>query len=178
MEKRKLQLYVHIPFCVKKCRYCDFLSAPAPEDVRQAYTEQLKKEIAVMGRLYQDRCITSIFVGGGTPSMLDTGQMNGILRQLAESFVIAPDAEVTVECNPGTVDVDKLRAYQNAGVSRLSFGLQSSDDHELQLLGRIHTYEQFVKNYETARQLGIQNINVDIISALPGQTARDRKSVV
>lgn len=170
-EKRKLQLYVHIPFCVKKCRYCDFLSAPAPEDVRQAYTEQLKKEIAVMGSLYQDRCVTSIFVGGGTPSMLDAGQMSAILRQLAESFVIAPNAEVTVECNPGTVDADKLRAYQNAGVSRLSFGLQSADDHELRLLGRIHTYEQFVKNYETARQLGMQNINVDIISALPGQTA-------
>lgn len=166
---KELELYIHIPFCIKKCRYCDFLSAPASESIRQAYVDQLLKEICVTGTKYRDYQVTSVFAGGGTPSVLSAQQMQCLLDQLRSSFHILPDAEITVECNPGTVDAEKMQAYLESGVNRLSMGLQSADEQELRLLGRIHTFAQFVDNYKLARNMGFKNINIDLISALPGQ---------
>lgn len=168
---KELELYLHIPFCVRKCQYCDFLSAPAQESVRQAYMEQMEKEIHMAAESCRDYRISTIFIGGGTPSVLSAVQIKSLFDQLHRCFSIFPDAEITIECNPGTVDRDKIRACLESGVNRLSFGLQSADMKELQLLGRIHTFEQFAVNYELARTEGFENINVDIMSALPGQKA-------
>lgn len=166
---RELEVYVHIPFCVRKCGYCDFLSAPASESVRSAYMEQMQKEIAAAGPSYGKYQVSSVFIGGGTPSVLQPVQIRQLCRQLQDSFHILQDAEFTIECNPGTLDAEKLRTYRSCGVNRLSIGLQSADASELRLLGRMHTYEQFAGNYHLARELGFKNINVDLISALPGQ---------
>lgn len=166
---KELEIYVHIPFCVRKCGYCDFLSAPASESVRSAYMDQLLKEIAAAGPAYRKYQVSSVFIGGGTPSVLLPAQIQRLCRQLQDSFSFLQDAEVTIECNPGTLNEEKLRTYQSCGVNRLSMGLQSADASELRLLGRIHTYEQFTDQYQLARELGFKNINVDIISAIPGQ---------
>lgn len=166
---KELEIYVHIPFCVRKCGYCDFLSAPASESVRSAYMDQLLKEIEAAGPAYRKYQVSSVFIGGGTPSVLLPAQIQRLCRQLQDSFSILQDAEVTIECNPGTLNEEKLRTYQSCGVNRLSMGLQSADASELRLLGRIHTYEQFMDQYQLARELGFKNINVDIISAIPGQ---------
>lgn len=170
---KELELYIHIPFCVKKCHYCDFLSAPASESVRQAYVRQLQREIRAVCQAYKDRRVTSVFVGGGTPSILTALQMQSLLGQLNDSFCILPDAEITVECNPGTVDAAKMKAYRESGVNRLSIGLQSANAQELRLLGRAHTFGQFVANYGLAREIGFKNINIDIIFAVPGQKVSD-----
>ncbi len=166
---KELEIYVHIPFCVRKCGYCDFLSAPASESVRSAYMDQLLKEIEAAGPAYRKYQVSSVFIGGGTPSVLLPAQIQRLCRQLQDSFSFLQDAEVTIECNPGTLNEEKLRTYQSCGVNRLSMGLQSADASELRLLGRIHTYEQFTDQYQLARELGFKNINVDIISAIPGQ---------
>ena len=170
---KELELYVHIPFCVRKCSYCDFLSFSAEESIRQNYVEQLLLEIRATAESYSEYEVTSIFVGGGTPSCLPPVQMKKILRQLQRCFHIDVQAEVTVECNPGTLDLEKLQSYLCCGVNRLSLGLQSVHEKELRLLGRIHTFPQFLDNYELARRLGYQNINVDLMSALPGQKLQD-----
>lgn len=169
---RKMELYVHIPFCVQKCAYCDFLSMPAESTVKQAYIRKLKEEIRVRSAAYQDREIISIFFGGGTPSTLYAHLITGVLDTIRESFHVLPEAEITIECNPGTLSVEKLEAYKKAGINRLSIGLQSAQEKELQLLGRIHTYEDFLISYDCARKQGFTNINVDLMSALPGQTLK------
>ncbi len=166
----ELELYIHIPFCVKKCLYCDFLSAPAGEETRERYVQALLSEITGRSREYRDRLVTSVFLGGGTPSLLTDGQMKRLLGTVYGSFFLAQDAEITVEANPGTVDLKKLTAYGEAGVNRLSIGLQSGDNGELAAIGRIHTWEQFLEAYSQARQAGFANINVDLMSTLPGQT--------
>lgn len=175
---KELELYVHIPFCVKKCNYCDFLSAPASERTYDAYVSRLLAEIGAAGLAYKADGVTSVFIGGGTPSVLSAAQMRQLLRRLKDSFPVLPDAEITVECNPGTLDAEKLQAYYEAGVNRLSIGLQSADEKELRMLGRIHTFEQFVQNYELARKTGFKNINVDIISAIPGQKINDYRQTL
>lgn len=167
---KELELYVHIPFCVKKCAYCDFLSAPAGEEERQRYVETLLKEIQGYGKQYQDYCVTTIFVGGGTPSVLNGGQMKAIFNALRESFVVDTDAEITIEVNPGTVTEEKAEAWKQAGINRISIGLQSVNDEELRMLGRIHSYKDFLDTYHLLRDKGFYNLNVDLISAIPGQT--------
>lgn len=169
-KQSELELYLHIPFCVKKCAYCDFLSAPADKAVQLRYVEALKGEIYQQKTLGLNRRVTSIFIGGGTPSILDGGQMAQLLEAVHDSFPVETDAEITVECNPGTLTADKLSCYRQQGVNRLSIGLQSADNEELRLLGRIHTYEEFLQSYTLAREMGFENINVDLMSALPGQT--------
>lgn len=166
---KEMEVYVHIPFCVSKCNYCDFLSVPASENIQNAYVDQLLLEIRAAGLAYKNNFVTSVFIGGGTPSVLPAAQMQRIWNQLNDSFYIRRNAEMTIECNPGTMDARKLEVYQQAGVNRLSIGLQSADPKELRLLGRIHTFEQFLQNYELAREFGFDNINIDIISSLPGQ---------
>lgn len=163
-------IYIHIPFCVHKCIYCDFLSAPADDDVKYAYTKALINEIRnTADRQVKDK-ITSIFFGGGTPSVLPDCCIADILMAVRDCFDISDDAEITMECNPGTVNESRLSEYRAAGVNRLSFGLQSTDNNELKMLGRIHTFEQFVESFRLARNAGFNNINVDLMSAIPGQT--------
>lgn len=164
-----LELYVHIPFCVRKCQYCDFLSDPSDEETKDRYIEALLKEIRAAEHT-EDYEIVSVFIGGGTPSALKAEAIASIMRTLQEQFFFCEDAEVTIEANPGTVDLEKLTIYRNVGINRLSLGLQSTDAEELKLLGRIHSYEEFLKSYEWAREAGFSNINIDLMFAIPGQT--------
>ena len=164
-----LELYVHIPFCVRKCQYCDFLSGPSDEETKDRYIEALLKEIRAAEHK-ENYEIVSVFIGGGTPSALKAEAIASIMRTLQEQFFFCEDAEVTIEANPGTVDLEKLTIYRNVGINRLSLGLQSTDAEELKLLGRIHSYEEFLKSYEWAREAGFSNINIDLMFAIPGQT--------
>lgn len=168
--KRELELYIHIPFCMKKCAYCDFLSGPAPRETIDRYVTALVAEIRQYQKLAENYRVTTIFFGGGTPSILSGGQMKEVFDALRDVFEIQADAEITMEANPGTVTKENLQAYRACGINRISFGLQSVDDKELKLLGRVHTMRQFEESYDLARKAGFQNINVDLISAIPGQT--------
>ena len=172
MDKKDLELYVHIPFCIKKCAYCDFLSAPADAKERTSYVDALLSEIAGTGEIYKTHRVNTIFFGGGTPSVLDPGDAERIFHALSENFDISENAEITVEVNPGTVTKDKARTWKECGVTRLSIGLQSVNDDELSMLGRIHTYRDFLDTWETVRREGFQNVNIDLISAIPGQTVQ------
>lgn len=167
---KPLELYIHIPFCIKKCNYCDFLSAPAKREERAVYVESLCRRIRSYAELAGAYCVTTIFVGGGTPSILEAEQMQDILNTVEETFHIDASAEITIEANPGTVTKEKLSVYKNIGVNRLSIGLQSADNRELRTLGRIHTYEEFLVSYDMAREAGFGNINIDLMSAIPHQT--------
>lgn len=169
---KELELYLHIPFCERKCAYCDFLSAPADLPVRISYIKKLQEEIAYYGAQYGEYQVSSIFFGGGTPTILEGYQLAAILETVKEHFNITTDAEITVECNPGTLTAGKAEKLVQAGFNRLSMGLQSADDRELHLLGRIHNFAQFLESYDLARKAGFQNINVDLMSALPGQTLK------
>lgn len=163
-------LYIHIPFCVKKCAYCDFLSGPAKDEEIKEYVNALCMEIESYQEMSKEYLVDSIFFGGGTPSILEETQITQIITSIRNAFEIKQEAEITIECNPGTVTKQKLSTYKSLGINRLSFGLQSTDNEELKKLGRIHTYEEFLNNFHLARELGFNNINVDIMSALPGQT--------
>lgn len=170
---RPVSLYLHFPFCERKCRYCDFLSGPASEETRARYVEALCREIS--GRAGEVFVLDTIFLGGGTPSLLTARQLEQILEAVRTNFKVLPDAEISMEVNPGTADVQKLRAYRELGVNRLSIGVQSFREEELRLLGRIHTAEQAEKVVREARQAGFDNLNLDLMSALPGQTLREWK---
>jgi oxygen-independent coproporphyrinogen III oxidase len=170
-EKRDLGIYLHIPFCVKKCDYCDFLSAPANEETKQNYVDALIAELESYDGRTKEYIVPTIFFGGGTPSTLEAAQIVRIIETVQKVFQVDHNRlEATIEVNPGNVTMDKLLAYRAAGINRISFGLQSTDNKELKLLGRIHTYEQFQHNYHMAREAGFTNINIDLMSALPGQT--------
>ena len=239
-NKNELGIYIHIPFCVHKCIYCDFLSSPADVHTRKQYVRALINEIyltregkcankliknvlqgdntsyedmeepAVNGltsdyALYDTVCmadyektimqedisgcvddiksenghiVTSIFIGGGTPSAIDAEDISDILDAVRKNYNVSDKAEITIECNPGTMDKKKAVIYRKAGINRISFGLQSTDNNELRMLGRIHTYEQFMESYKIAREAGFDNINIDLMSALPGQTMESFKSVL
>lgn len=170
MQTKKLELYFHIPFCVRKCLYCDFLSAPADEETKHKYMEALLTETVGSAVQYQEYCVDSVFIGGGTPSVADLKDVEALLQAVRKYYNVSPDAEVTMEVNPGTVDAQKLAGYVKAGVNRLSIGMQSANDEELKRLGRIHTWADFVRTFTDARKVGFCNINVDVMSALPGQT--------
>lgn len=167
---KELELYIHIPYCVSKCNYCDFLSAPGSISERQVYVENLCKRICSYGKLMEGYHVVSIFLGGGTPSILEPGQTGKIFETVFDSFSVDADAEITTEMNPGTVTREKLSVYRELGINRLSIGLQSADAEELKRLGRIHTWEEFLATYREAREAGFANINVDLMSAIPGQT--------
>ena len=171
--KKELEIYIHIPFCVRKCAYCDFLSGPGNKEKREKYVEALLKEIRAHGNegsMSAFERVTSVFLGGGTPSVLEGNQIEKILNTLKENFKVDTNAEITIEANPGTVTREKLEAYRRAGINRISFGLQSTNNEELKLLGRIHTYEEFLESFHMARACGFDNVNVDLISAIPRQT--------
>lgn len=168
-QNKKIELYVHIPFCVKKCDYCDFLSAPAGRDTQEQYVQALLHEIQTEGDRRKEP-VASVFIGGGTPSLLEADLLRGILQTLYRSFHIEKEAEVTIEANPGTLTMEKLMICQQNGVNRLSLGLQSPDARELVSLGRIHDYSQFLESYRMAREAGFDNVNVDLMFGIPGQT--------
>ncbi len=171
MEKaeKELSIYIHIPFCVRKCLYCDFLSAPATEEVRDRYVKRLAGEIREAAASYVNYKVKTVFLGGGTPSLLNGNQIREIMDAV-HCFPLEEDCEISMEVNPGTVTAEKLCAYQEAGVGRLSIGLQSLIDEELQALGRIHTCQDFYDTYECAVKTGFNNINIDLMTAIPLQT--------
>ena len=172
MADKSLELYVHIPFCVRKCEYCDFPSAPAGADTQQEYVRNLLLEIEQKGVRCTDYEVTTIFFGGGTPSILKAGWIADILDAIHRNFKVRKDAEITIECNPGTLTFEKLSIYKSAGINRISVGLQSASDAELRELGRIHTYEDFLRSYDLIRKKGFSNVNIDLMAALPGQTLK------
>ncbi len=161
-------VYIHVPFCVKKCAYCDFLSFPANQTIYRDYVAALIREIQSFDKKIDN--ISSIFIGGGTPSVLEGTFIFNIMEALYNKFLIRDDAEITIECNPGTINKNKVSIYKEAKVNRISFGLQSASDELLARIGRIHTYKDFLLSYEYAREAGFCNINIDMMSALPGQT--------
>ncbi len=169
-KKQPLELYLHIPFCVRKCNYCDFLSGPADVCMQEQYMKALITEISGRSTECREYEVQTVFIGGGTPSVVNAEWIERITEELQSCYHLAEDAEITIEINPGTVDRDKLQIYRRAGINRLSIGLQSASDEELKKLGRIHTLEQFLKTYKEAVATGFTNINVDVMSALPGQT--------
>lgn len=166
-DKDVIGIYVHIPFCVRKCAYCDFLSFSADSKMHNAYVNSLCKQI---GASDDNRRVASIYIGGGTPSVLEVGLIKQILCKLNDRFMILPEAEITIEVNPKTVSARSLKEYRIMGINRLSIGLQSANDDELKLLGRIHSFEDFLNCFWDARRAGFENINVDIMTALPKQT--------
>ena len=166
----ELELYLHIPFCVRKCAYCDFLSHTPEKGEIEAYVKALKEEIASYENVFDSCQVSTIFFGGGTPSLLTAEQMKEILDGVRTYFRLEDTAEITMELNPGTATRENLIGYRSAGVNRLSIGLQSVHDKELKMLGRIHDYQMFLNTYQAARKAGFENINVDLISAIPGQS--------
>lgn len=178
-----IELYIHIPFCVKKCNYCDFLSF-APDTftndllTKEMYVNALCSEIEFKSHIYGNNKVTSIFIGGGTPSSLETNYIVKIMDAINKSFNVSNDAEITIECNPGTVNFESLSVYKSLGINRLSFGLQSTDDNELKALGRIHDYRSFLNSIDATIKAGFDNYNVDLMYGLPGQSLRTlRKSL-
>lgn len=165
-----MELYIHIPFCIRKCAYCDFLSAPADQETIARYMDALKKQLVRQAASFRDRKIDTVFIGGGTPTVLLTEQLAELLETVQINYALAKDIEITVEANPGTITAGKVRALAGGGVNRVSLGLQSASETELRLLGRIHTYDDFLRSYGLLREGGIRNLNVDLMSALPGQT--------
>ncbi len=172
-----MELYIHIPFCVKKCRYCDFLSFAGKEACFKDYITALNAELDSYRGLIGERGLDTVFIGGGTPSVLSADIMEILLKKVDGLIEESGSKlrEYTIECNPGTLDAEKLRLYKCHGINRLSIGLQSADDTELKMLGRIHDYAVFIDNYRLARSEGFDNINIDLISALPGQTVSSWK---
>lgn len=168
--KQNLSLYLHIPFCVRKCLYCDFLSGPQSADVQEQYVEALCREIQETSPEYREFQVVSVFIGGGTPSVLQPEQTVRIMETVKHCFALTDTCEISMEMNPGTVTPEKMRSYHACGINRISIGLQSANDRELKALGRIHTYADFLKAYEMAVEAGFTNINVDLMSAVPEQT--------
>lgn len=168
-ENSPMEIYIHIPFCIRKCDYCDFLSGPSGPEEQADYVQALLREIQAVEE-GEGRSVSSIFIGGGTPSVLDERLLGDILREIRNRFKIEEYAEITIEVNPGTANIGKLQAYREMGINRLSIGLQSPQDRELKILGRIHNYEQFLETYQEARTVGFDNINIDLMSAIPDQT--------
>ena len=163
-----LGLYLHFPFCVRKCAYCDFLSAPGTEEVKRAYTDALIRDIRTWGTVPTPP-VDTVFLGGGTPSVMDPEDLQRVMDAVRDSFTVLPDAEITMEMNPGAYD-ERLFSFISRNVNRISCGLQSARGRELQKLGRIHSFQDFCLCYQKLRQAGIRNLNVDLMFALPGQT--------
>ena len=167
-HKTASSVYIHIPFCATKCHYCAFNTYTFHKEQAKAYLTALRTEIALYAS--ETNPLQTIFIGGGTPSILSTNALAQLFTDIHQHFQITPDAEITVECNPGTVDAEKLRVMRDNGVNRLSFGLQAMQDDTLKQLGRIHTVAEFLESYHLAREGGFENINIDLIFALPDQT--------
>lgn len=173
-----LGLYIHVPFCLRKCAYCDFYSGPSSEEERDAYVAALAGHIKDERQTYQGRTVDTVFFGGGTPSLLTPLQFSSILDMIQKYASVAPDAEISFEANPATLTADSLREYRRAGANRISIGLQSACDGELRLLGRPHTVEDFDVIYGDSRRAGFDNVNVDLMYGIPSQTERSFEKTV
>ena len=166
-HKTPTSVYIHIPFCATKCYYCAFNTYTFHKEQAKAYLQALRTEMELYAP--ETEPLQTIFIGGGTPSILSTDALTQLFTDIHQHFQITPNAEITVECNPGTVDAEKLRVMRDNGVNRLSFGLQAMQDETLKQLGRIHTVAEFLESYRLAREGGFENINIDLIFALPDQ---------
>ena len=176
--QKQIALYVHIPFCVKKCNYCDFLSFSADESIKRTYLEALHREALYWQKILCGRYrIGTVFIGGGTPTCLSALELK-LLGDIIKQFDIDDNAEFTIEANPGTLDEEKIYAIRKMGVNRVSLGLQSSIDEELKLLGRIHTYNEFLESYHLLRDAGFNNINIDLMSDIPKQSFESYKKTL
>lgn len=171
MENKEIGIYVHIPFCKKKCDYCDFISFSNKDGKIQEYVEAVKNEIALQKIKTE---ITTVYIGGGTPSYIDSKYIKEIVTEIKKKNV-SETAEITIEVNPGTVTLEKLNDYKNVGINRLSIGLQTTKDELLKQIGRIHNFNQFLETYKMAREVGFKNINVDLMLGLPNQRITDLK---
>lgn len=167
---KKLGLYIHIPFCLSKCKYCDFYSIPTSSGVPDSYLEALTKQIDEYGLQTKGYSVDSIFIGGGTPSLMSEKQLQNLFKRLYRAFKVLNTAEVTIEANPGTVDIKKFKAFKKAGIDRLSLGAQSFCTADLAVCGRVHSVEDNIKAVMDARKAGFENINLDIMYGLPNQT--------
>ena len=170
-NNKKAEIYIHVPFCARKCAYCDFVSFVEDDDTKKAYFDALKKEIIKKTESIGKIPVDSVFFGGGTPSLVDERLILSTMDTIRDEFLLEPDAEITMEMNPDSVKESKLKAYREAGINRVSLGLQSTDNDELKLLSRIHDYETFLRAYEAVRAEGFNNVNIDLMSGLPGQDA-------
>lgn len=175
---KSISIYIHIPFCVKKCQYCDFLSAPADSRAQKVYLRALKQEIREQAARYREYEVQTVFIGGGTPTAVPCENLCEVLKTVFSFYRMNPHAEISMEANPGTVTKEALLSYRKAGINRISIGLQSADDVELKLLGRIHTYRDFQQTYRWAQEAGFTNINLDIMSTLPGQSVENYKKTL
>lgn len=184
---KEVGIYVHIPFCKHKCYYCDFISFADKNSLIEEYIKWLKYEIKEVGqgnRLdYENKLddlvlVKTIYIGGGTPSFIESKYITEILKTIKENFVVDEDAEITMEMNPGTVNENKLKDYYNCGINRLSIGLQETNNALLKEIGRIHTYEDFENTYSLARNVGFKNINVDLMLGLPNQNILDLENSI
>ncbi|EHK2362953.1 MAG: radical SAM family heme chaperone HemW [Clostridium perfringens] len=164
----KISLYIHIPFCAQKCLYCDFPSFARKDHLRKAYIEALNKEIISLREKYNNLEINTIFIGGGTPSVLEADELECLLKEVAK-LNMAKDIEYSMECNPGNLTEEKLEVMKKYGVNRISMGLQAKQDNLLKGLGRIHNYKTFKENFLLAKKVGFNNINVDLMFGLPNQ---------
>jgi len=179
---KELGMYIHIPFCKKKCYYCDFISYSNKSEWIEEYITCIKEEIKQVAKCNQialenkeDEAIIikTIYIGGGTPSYIDGQYIKEIIETARNYLTIDPNAEITIEINPGTVDINKLELYKKAGINRLSIGLQSSNQKTLEILGRIHSYKEFEDAYKTAKKIGFDNINVDLMIGVPNQSIQE-----
>ena len=176
--KQNIGIYVHIPFCEKKCDYCNFISFKTDDETKEKYVEYLLKEIGFFADKLKDYQIDTIFIGGGTPSTLRHNAIRNILNYITNNFDVASDAEITIEANPNSLTKEKLSEYKLAGVNRLSVGLQTYNDKLLKLIGRIHTCKEFDEAIKKAKSLGFENISADILLGLPTQKMRDVKNTL
>ena len=168
---KDLGVYIHIPFCKQKCYYCDFISFANKENIEEKYFEALIKEIKYFLKTNSTTKISTIYIGGGTPSFVDSKYIKKIMSLFNKENL----GEVTIEVNPGTVTKEKLKDYKDSGINRISIGLQSTQNNLLKQIGRIHNYEQFLNTYKLAKEAGFENINVDLMIGLPNQTISDIK---
>ena len=174
---KEIGIYIHIPFCIQKCYYCDFISYTNKFDIINKYVESLKKEIK-LSNLKEKNIIKTIYIGGGTPSSINAKYIKEILEVIKEKFLVDSYAEITIEVNPGTVTKEKLEIYKEAGINRLSIGMQSNNDLILKKIGRIHNYKMFEESFLLAKNVGFQNINIDMMIGLPLQTQKDIKEMI
>lgn len=179
MDNNFLELYIHIPFCERKCQYCDFLSFAGKDDLSiKLYIEKLICEIKAKKHLAKNYLVTSIYIGGGTPSAINAEYIYEIMRAIAENYIISDHVEVSIEANPHSITLDKMMKYKSAGINRISIGVQSANNDELKILGRLHTYEEFLRAYDDVIHAGFNNINFDVINGLPGATAEKYRNTL
>lgn len=177
MDKKELGIYIHIPFCKQKCYYCDFISFANKNEKQEQYIKAIKKEIDTYE--FEKYNVTTIYIGGGTPSYIESKYIVGLIEKLKSKLTNNETKfdkmEITIEVNPGTVTKQKLQDFKSCGINRLSIGLQTTNNNLLKQIGRIHTYEEFLETYNMAKEVGFENINVDLMLGLPNQTIKDLK---